>query len=140
MSERKSSLGLLFGITMFITVLLLGGISQVVTNVSGAQMIVSVFFALGTIAAFGLVLIAILPVESIPYGSSPFTKFVGEGFLVASLVAAGLFVYNIIVAFGTSQIITSIFLMNSVIAFAVAFLVCIVVAMILQGKYKKLKI
>jgi len=138
MSERKTSLGILFGITMFVTVLILGGLSGIVQNVAGAQMVASVLFALGTVAAFGLVMIAILPVENIPYGRSAFTKFVGEGFLIAALVAAGVFVYNLMVAFGQSQMIT--FLMNMVITFGIAFVICLLAAFILQGKYKKISV
>ena len=140
MSERKTSLGILFGITMFVTVLILGGLSGIVQNVAGAQMVASVLFALGTVAAFGLVMIAILPVENIPYGRSAFTKFVGEGFLIAALVAAGVFVYNLMVAFGQSQMITSAFLMNMVITFGIAFVICLLAAFILQGKYKKISV
>jgi len=127
----KSSLATLWGIAGLCTALLMTILTAVVNNVAGAQAVILAVYSSGVVFLIGGLFIAILPVESIPYGESSFTNFFGPVFVVASLIWLGMVGYNVLATFGTSEIITPAFARNLVFMFVLAVIVTVVVMVIL---------
>ena len=130
----KSSLATLWGVSGLVTALIMTILTASISNIAGAQAVIIAVFSSGVVFLVGGVILAISPVESIPYGKSKFTNFFGLAFVVASLVWLGLVGYNLIATFGAESIVTPAFATNLAFMFVLAFIVTVVVMAILFRK------
>lgn len=112
-------------------------IGGAVASVQLAVALTSVFMALAVVGGFGFILIVVLPIERMPTGSDKFTKMVAPAFAAATLIMAGVGIYNMLGMWGQTLMTAADFLQNMVISFFIGFFICIVVGFFLKGKAPK---